>query len=92
MFTPSKKEALLIIAGGQTLNFLSKDSSANQIPKELTNFVLVELKQMATEAKVDLNIESQKDKILNEAKSMTSTELLDKMKMDSNFAKIILKQ
>lgn len=90
VFTPNKKDALLIVAGGQTLNFLTTDSTTKQIPHELSGFVLTELKNMAQEAKVDLNIASQKDKILDEAKNMSAKQLMDRMKVDSNFAKIIL--
>ena len=90
VFTPDKRDALLIVAGGTTMNFLTTDSTAKQIPHELTSFVVTELKNMAKNAEVDLNIGSQKDKILDEAKNMSATELMDKMKVDSNFAKIIL--
>lgn len=89
VFTPSKKDALLIVAGGQTLNFLTTDKAAKQIPKELTSFVLIELKNIAKEAKVDLGISTQKEKILEEAKNMTSKELLNRIQEDSIFAKII---
>lgn len=89
---PSKKDSLLIIAGGQTLNFLTTDKSAKQIPAELSGFVLTELKNMAKEASVDLNIASQKEKVLEQAKSMTSEELLQTIKKDSTFAKIILEK
>lgn len=88
--TPSKKDALLIVAGGQTLNFLTTDSTSRQIPHELSNFVLAELKNMASDAKVELNIQGQREKILDEAKNMTSQELISRMKSDSIFAKIIL--
>lgn len=90
VFTPSKRDALLIVAGGQTMNFLTTDKSAKEIPHELSNFVVTELKNMATEAKVNLNIKDQKEKILNEAKDMTSKELIEKMKVDTTFAKVIM--
>lgn len=90
VFTPSKKDALLIVAGGQTLNFLANDKSAKQIPSELSNFVLTEVKNMAKEASVDLNINNQKDKILEKAKNMTAQELMNEMKADTTFAKVIL--
>lgn len=90
IFTPSKKDALLIVAGGQTLNFLVSDSSARRIPSELTTFVVTELKNMATEAKVDLNIKGAKEKILDEAKNMSASELIQKMSVDSIFAKVVL--
>lgn len=92
ILTPSKKDALLIIAGGQTMNFLTTDSTAKQIPHELSNFVVTELKNMAAEAQVDLNIKDQKEKILDEAKNMTAKELLEKMKVDTTFAKVILEK
>jgi hypothetical protein len=92
VFTPSKKDALLIVAGGQTLNFLANDKSAKQIPSELSNFVLTEVKNLAAEAKVDLNISSQKDKILEKAKGMTTEQLLQEMKTDTTFAKVILEK
>ena len=90
IFTPSKKDALLIVAGGQTMNFLTTDKSAKQIPHELSSFVVTELKNMAADAKVDLNIKDQKTKILDEAKKMTAQELVEKMKVDTTFAKVIL--
>ncbi len=90
IFTPSKRDALLIVAGGQTLNFLTTDETAKQIPHELSNFVLTELKNMASDAKIDLNIKDQKQKILDEAKKMSAEELLNKIQVDTTFANIIL--
>jgi len=89
VFTPSKKDALLIVAGGQTLNFLTTDSSARKIPHELSDFVLTELKNMSQEVKVDLNLTDQKEKILEEAKSMTGKQLIERMKNDTTFANFI---
>lgn len=90
IFTPSRKDALLIVAGGGTMEFLTTDSTAKQIPHELSNFVVTELRNMGAEAQIELGIKSQKDKILDEAKQMTSEQLLQKMKVDSNFTKVIL--
>jgi uridylate kinase len=90
VFTPTKKETLLIIAGGGTMNFLTTDSTAKQIPHELSNFVVTELKSMAAEAKVDIGLSAQKEKILEDAKKMTTSELMEKLKTDTSFAKIIL--
>lgn len=90
IFTPSKKDALLIVAGGGTLNFLTTDSTAKKIPHEMSNFILTELKNIAVENQVELNIKDQKNKILEETKKMNSEELLQKMKSDSILKKIIL--
>ena len=40
IFTPNKRDALLIVAGGQTLNFLTTDSTAKSIPHELTKYAI----------------------------------------------------
>jgi hypothetical protein len=90
VLTPSKKDALLIVAGGQTMQFLTTDKSAKEIPHELSNFLVTEIKNMAASAKVDLNIKDQKEKILDSAKKMTAKELMEKMKIDSTFAKVVL--
>lgn len=90
VFTPTKKEMLLIVAAGGTMQYLTTDSVARQIPSEMSNFVVTELKSMAKEAQVDLGIASQKDKVLEEAKKMTSEQILEKIRIDSNFANIIL--
>lgn len=90
LFTPSKRDALLIVAGGQTLNFLTTDESAKQIPSELSGFILTELKNMAAEAQVELDIKDRKERLLEEAKTLTTEELLKRMNEDKNFADIIL--
>jgi len=89
IFTPSQKDALFIIAGGATANYLANDSISKQIPHKVLQFVDVKLEQFAEEADVKLNVNSQKNKILEEAKNMTGEELINKIKNDSTFAKII---
>lgn len=44
VFTPTKKDALLIVAGGAVGNFITSDSSAKQIPSELTNLLRLKIK------------------------------------------------
>ena len=90
IFTPSKRDALFIVAGGGAVNFLVQDSAAQQIPHELLEFTKLNLQELAADAKVQLGIQSQKEKILEEAKNMTALEVLDRMKVDSTFAKIVL--
>ena len=91
VFIPSKKNALLIIGGGTALNYVTNDSTCKQIPKELSTFVVTELKSMAADAKTSLGVADQQNKILDEAKNMSSKELIEKMKNDTSFAKILLK-
>lgn len=90
LFTPSKKDSLLIVAGGGTLNYLTTDSTAKQIPHELSNFVVTELKNMAKENEIDLNLKEQKQKIIDEAKSLPTDQLLEKLKTDTLYKKYLL--
>jgi hypothetical protein len=88
--TPTKKDCLLIVAGGSTMEFMTTDSVAKQIPHDVMNFLSTELRNMAAEAKVDLGVQNQKEKVLESVKTMTAEELINTMKSDSTVAKIIL--
>lgn len=90
IFTPNKRDALLIVAGGGTLDYLSNDSIAKQIPREMSTFVLTELKNMAKEAKVDLGIASEKDKLLEKAKNLSGSELIDLINKNPEYKDLIL--
>lgn len=103
IFTPAKRDALLIIAGGGTMEFLSNDSTAKQIPHEMVNFVQAELKAMAIDAKVEFleakdNYDSRKvrktieDRVMNEAKTMNTTQLINRMNSDTAFARIVIEK
>lgn len=87
---PTKKDSLLILGAGATLNFLTQDSAAKQVPSEVMNFMVTELKSLSAEAKVDLGIAVQKDKILQEAKTWSTETLLEKIKVDTSLRKILL--
>lgn len=90
IFTPNKKDALLIVAGGQTMNFLTTNEKSKELPNELVNYLLVELRTMAKETEIDLDIINNKQKIIDRAKTMTSEQLIKEMKVDSTFAKVLL--
>jgi hypothetical protein len=87
---PTKKDAVMILVGGSVVEFMTTDSVAKQIPSELLILARNEIQSAAAEAKVDLGIMDQKEKILEEAKKMSTTELMDRMKSDTTFAKIII--
>jgi len=90
IFTPNKRDALLIVAGGGVVNYFTTDSTAKQLPKELTNFVLTEIKSMSQEVKLEMDVRTQRERMLDEAKKLTTEELLEKMSIDPEFANIIL--
>ena len=90
IFTPNKRDALLIVAGGSTMNFLTQDSTSKKIPHELSNFILTEIKNMAQEAEVKLNINNEKEKALEAVKSMSAPDLIEKLKTDTTLKSLIL--
>jgi Na+/H+ antiporter NhaC len=51
--TPSKKDALLIVAGGAVGTFITSDSSAKELPSDITNFlrakIIAETKELSLE-------------------------------------------
>ena len=51
MVTPTKKDALVIIAGGAVGTFIASDSSAKQIPYEMTLLLREKLKSEIQELK-----------------------------------------
>jgi hypothetical protein len=53
IFCPSKKDAVTIIAGGAVGNFITSDSSARQIPAELTLLVREKMRSEIQELKSD---------------------------------------
>jgi hypothetical protein len=70
VFTPTKKDALLIVAGGAVANFITSDSSAKEIPAELTLLVREHLKneidELKNPIKESLSIDTLKDKTREE--------------------------
>lgn len=97
IFTPSKKDAGLIVAGGTAANFLTSDSTAKALPHDIMVFLQTEIRSLAedakveiSEAKTELKVKSAKEKIIEEAKNMTGDQILEKMKVDTIFRNIIL--
>lgn len=92
IFTPSKLDALFIIAGGSATTFLTSDSSAKKIPADITNFVHRKLQSYTTsldpEVKAELGIpKTAKESFLDKAKSLTKEELIDLIKTDTTVLK-----
>lgn len=92
ILTPSKRDSLLIVAGGGALTYLTNDPTASQIPHEMTLFVVTQLKSMSKEAQVELGIQTEKERVIDQAKSMSVSDLLNKLQVDTTFRKLILSQ
>lgn len=88
MACPTKKYALLIVAGGVTVTYLANDSLAKTVPHEVLGFVTSELKSMAKEASVEIKSMSEKDKFLDGIKGLTPEQVLNKMKSDTSFTRM----
>lgn len=73
--TPSKKDALLIVAGGAVGTFITSDSSAQRLPADITNFlrakIIAETKSVGLE-----DILQSKDTL----KEMSKEQLIDYIK------------
>lgn len=89
--TPSKKDCILIVAGGAIGNFLTSDSSAKQIPADAARFLHVslqnEIKSAGMDLKHDLGIQTAKEKFLDKAKNMSKEELINLIQGDTNLIK-----
>jgi hypothetical protein len=53
VFCPTKKDAVVIIAGGAIGNFITSDSSAKQLPAELTMLVREKMRSEIKDLKTD---------------------------------------
>jgi hypothetical protein len=87
VFTPTKKDCLLIIAGGAVGNFITTDSSAKELPSDVTKFLHMslqnEIKDLSAETKKELGIETQKDKLLEKVKQLSKDELIKYLSNDT---------
>lgn len=66
IFCPNKRDALAIIAGGAVGNFIMNDSSAKQIPAELTLLVREKLRSEIQDLKTGISLDTLKEKTKEE--------------------------
>lgn len=88
---PSKKDALIIITGGAVGEFVTKDSSARQIPSDLTKylhtFMQSEIKDLDDNTKKELGLQTEKEKYIDKLKDLTKEEIINHLKQDSLITK-----
>lgn len=84
---PTKKDCLLIIAGGAVGNFMTTDTSAKQLPADVTKFLHMslqnEIKNVNDDVKRELGVQTKKEKIIDNLKDLSKEELIDYLKSDS---------
>lgn len=71
VFTPSKKDAIIIVAGGAVGNFITHDTSARQIPTEVMTMLRAKIREVSAES-----IKDSKDAL----ESMTKEELIEQLR------------
>lgn len=68
MFTPSKKDALIIIAGGTVGNFVTQDSSARALPSELIMLLRTKINEEIKETSLEGIVTNQTDTLKEKSK------------------------
>lgn len=62
VFTPTTKEAIFIVAGGKTLDYIGKDTSLQKIPGQITGITSTWLESKLKELEEDIEKESKNKK------------------------------
>lgn len=75
VFTPSKKDALLIVAGGAVGQFITSDTSARQLPAEAMNLLRAKIRSEI----VEINTSSAAE-VVDTLEQKTKEELIEILK------------
>lgn len=84
--TPSKKDCLMIIAGGAVGNFITTDSSAKQLPANVMAYLNLNLKDEILKLQNPIKSEptkTKKDDLLDKAATLSKEELINYLKNDT---------
>jgi hypothetical protein len=87
VLTPTKKDCLMIVAGGAVGNFITTDSSSKALPADVTKFLHLSLKKeissLGDDVKREFDIQTPKEKLMDKVKELTKEQLIDYIKADS---------
>lgn len=94
VFTPTKKDCMLIVAGGAVGNFITTDTSSKAIPADITRFLHLSLnkeiddlqKEVKTDIRKELGVQTEKEKFIEKAEKLTKEQLIEYLKNDSTFS------
>jgi len=91
LLIPTKKQMLLIIAGGSVGNFIQGDSSVQKLPSDVTRYLHLSMKKeienLSTETKEELGIATPKETAVSKMKEMTKEQIIDYLKNDTTLLK-----
>ena len=83
IFVPTRKDMLIIIAGGAVGEFVTSDSSAQKLPADITRFLRGEIlkatAELSNEAKQSIGIETEADRIKKLSKEELEKLVLEQM-------------
>lgn len=83
VLTPTRKDMIIIIAGGAVGEFVTKDSSAQKLPADITRFLRGEIlkatAELSDEAKQSIGIETEADRIKKLSKEELEKLVLENM-------------
>lgn len=95
--TPTKKDCLMIIAGGSIGNFISNDSNVTKIPGDITKFLHLSLRNEIKDLELpknekqsltkDLGIKTEKEEFADKLKALSKEELIKLIQSDKNQTK-----
>lgn len=85
---PTKKDAMLIIAGGSVGNFITTDSSSRALPADLTRYLHIrlnkELDDMGQKTKKELGIPmTKKETLISNVKELTKEQIVEYLQNDT---------
>lgn len=94
VFTPTKKDCLLIVAGGAVGNFITTDTSARAIPADITKFLHLSLnkeiedlqKEVKTDIRKELGVQTPKDKFIEKVEKLSKEQLIEYLKRDTTIS------
>lgn len=95
VMTPTKKDCMLIVAGGAVGNFITTDSSSKALPADITKYLHLSLnkeiedlnKEVGGNIRKELGIESSKDKFVNSLKDLSKEQIIEYLQNDTTIKK-----
>ncbi len=87
ILTPTKKDCLMIVAGGAIGNFIQSDSSSKALPSDVTKFLHLSLKKeissLGDDAKREFDMQTPKEKLMDKVKEMSKEQLIEYLNADT---------
>ena len=95
VMTPTKKDCLLIVAGGAVGNFITTDSSAKSLPSDVTRFLHLSLnkeiddiqKETTADIRKELGVQTKKEQVIDKLKQLSKEEAINFLQSDTTLLK-----